>query len=134
MEKLSVVQLPSHFAPTHETLGLPGFPAIDVFAPGGSPVAAPLAGTVIKTSGHPPKAFLRPDEYHGPYGWSIYLQTIIGVFFLTHFGQKAINYWHVGAKIRRGQYLGKIAYFSKVTNGETPDHIHEGFHAGIWTP
>lgn len=128
---MTVLQLPSHFTPTHETSGLPGFPAIDVFAAGGTPVAAPCAGTVIKCSGHPPTPTTQPG---GPYGYSIYLSTSIGVYFLTHFGQKAVNFWKVGAKIRRGQYLGKIADYTAATNGVTPSHIHEGFHAGPWVP
>lgn len=140
MEKLKVVQLPSHYVPTHDTAGLPGFPAIDTFGPSGSPVASPIAGTVIKLSGHPPVKTLPPGKRHGAFGYSIYLARVViapgvfeDVYFLTHFGQKAVNYWKVGAKVRRGQYLGKIGYFAEATDGETPSHIHEGFHAGRWT-
>lgn len=133
-----VLHLPEHFTPTHQTAGLPGFPAVDVFGRSGMPVASPAKGIVVKLSGHPVTATTKPG---GPFGWSIYIaehvvsEGVFGsVYFLTHFGQRAANYWKLGAKIRAGQYLGKVAPYSEATNGATPSHIHEGYHAGAWAP
>jgi hypothetical protein len=40
---------------THDTAGLPGYPAFDYMAPAGSVVVAPVNGKVIKLSGYNPK-------------------------------------------------------------------------------
>lgn len=125
-----MLQLPSHFTPTHQTGGLPGFPAIDVFAPGGTPVCSPVTGKVVKLSGHAPTPTVAPG---GPYGWSIYLAGREGVYFLTHFASRAAIV-KLGACVGRGEVIGKVANYAKATHGVTPSHIHEGFHAGAWTP
>lgn len=125
------VQLPSHFKPTHQTLGLPGFPAIDVFAPAGSPVCAPATGKVVKLSGSAPTATAKPG---GPYGWSIYITARDGgTYFLTHFGTRA-RICKVGACVGVGEVIGTVADYSKATGGKTPSHVHEGFHSAAWTP
>ena len=125
------VQLPSHFTPTHETEGLPGFPAVDVFAPAGTQVLAPATGKVVKLSGHPPTATSPPG---GPYGWSIYLTARDGgTYYMTHFGSRNA-YCKVGACIGRGEPIGKVAAYSKATHGVTADHIHLGYHKGVWAP
>lgn len=125
------VQLPSHFQPTHETLGLPGFPAVDVFAPAGAVVLAPATGRIVKLSGSKPAATAKPG---GPYGWSIYLTARDGgTYFLTHFGTRA-GICKLGACIGRGEAIGTVADYAKATAGKTPPHIHEGFHPGPWTP
>lgn len=125
-----VLQLPSHFKPTHQTGGLPGFPAIDCFAPSKTPVASPCNGRVVKLSGHAPTPTAHPG---GPYGWSIYLRSPEGVYYLTHFQTRA-SVVKLGAYIRRGQVIGTVARYAEATHGVTPSHIHEGFHAGVWTP
>jgi len=127
---VSVLQLPSHFTATHPTEGLPGFGAIDVFAPGGTQVAAPATGKVVKLSGHPPTATVPPG---GPFGWSIYLTGREGTYFLTHYGSRA-SIVKLGACIGRGEIVGKVARYSAATHGKTPSHIHMGFHAGAWKP
>jgi murein DD-endopeptidase MepM/ murein hydrolase activator NlpD len=114
------VQLPSHFHHTHETSGLPGYPAIDVFAPGGSLILAPEAGVIRRWSGRKPTATAVPG---GPYGYSMYLKTATGDYFITHLSHRAKL---VGAKVRRGQILGTIADYTKATNGKTPSHTHFG--------
>lgn len=124
------VQLPSHFDPTHETGGLPGFPAIDVFALAKTQVCAPVTGRIVKLSGHAPTPSATPG---GPYGWSIYLTGREGTYFLTHFGTRAAIVV-LGACIGRGEIIGTIADYAKATHGVTPSHIHEGYHAGPWTP
>lgn len=121
-----VVQLPSHFTATHQTAGLPGYPAVDVFAPAGSPVASPIAGTVRKLSGHAPTSTAQPG---GPYGWSLYLHEPLSGddFYLTHFGSRKVQ---LGQKVTRGQIIGTVADYAHATNGATPSHIHEGRHPG----
>jgi len=125
------LHLPEHFFPTHQTSGLDGFPAIDKFAPGGSPVLAPATGRVVKLSGKAPTATTKPG---GPYGWSIYLQRRDGgTYYLTHFGTRA-GIVKLGACIGKGEAIGTVADYAKATNGKTPSHIHEGFHPGPWQP
>lgn len=125
-----MIQLPSHFTPTHETLGLPGFPAVDVFAPAGTPVCSPVTGKVTKLSGHKPTPSSPPG---GPYGWSIYLTGREGTYFLTHFGSRS-GIVQLGGCIGRGEVIGRVADYARATGGKTPSHIHEGFHRGLWTP
>lgn len=132
-----MLQLPRHFTATHETVGLPGFPAVDVFGKGGTPVCCEFSGLVVKLSGHSPTPTTQPG---GPYGWSIYvaLRSLGGgryadVYYLTHFGRRAA--WvKVGARVGKGLVVGYVADYAKATGGVTPSHIHEGFHAGAWTP
>lgn len=125
------VQLPSHFPPTHQTDGLPGFPAVDILAGAGTAVLAPATGRIVKLSGRAPTATTKPG---GPYGWSIYLTARDGgTYYLTHFGSRAAIA-KVGACIGRGEVIGRVADYSKATHGATPNHIHEGFHAGLWQP
>ena len=113
------LQLPADFVATHETAGLPGYPAIDVFADGGTLALSPVTGTVVRTSGHPPTPTTVPG---GPYGWSVY----IGPFYLTHFGGLLVK---AGDRVRRGDPLGTVADYSRATGGITPSHIHEGKRA-----
>lgn len=115
------LQLPSHFKPTHQTSGLPGYPAIDVLAHAGTPVCCPVNGRIVKLSGRKPTATAKPG---GPYGWSLYVQRSDGVrYFLTHFGTRKVV---LNQLVRRGQIIGTVADYAKATNGKTPSHIHEG--------
>lgn len=135
-----MLQLPAHFTPTHKTDGLWGkghppwghgkLDAIDCFAKGGTPVCCEFSGTVVKLSGHAPTPTTKPG---GPYGWSIYIRNAQGTYFLTHFGSRAAGL-KVGAKVKKGQVIGRVANYSKATGGVTPSHIHEGFHSGPWSP
>ena len=124
------MQLPSHFVPTHQTDGLPGFPAIDCFAKGGTEVASPVTGRVSKLSGKAPTATSKPG---GPYGWSIYITGRQGTYYMTHFGTRN-PIVKLGMCIGRGEIIGTVADYSKATGGKTPSHIHQGFHKGVWTP
>ncbi len=45
---VETLQLPDRFHPTHDTGGLPGFPAIDMFAAPGTRVLAPVDGTLTR--------------------------------------------------------------------------------------
>lgn len=127
------LQLPARFKPTHQTDGLPGFPAVDQFAKANTRVLAPATGRIVKLSGHPPTPHAQPG---GPYGWSIYLAVDKyhlapsgGVYFLTHFGARAPGVYE-GACIAQGEYLGTVADYASATHGVTACHIHEGFHPG----
>lgn len=121
--KPATLQLPMNFTPTHQTDGLPGYPAIDMFARGGTVALAPCAGVINKLSGHPVTPKATPG---GPYGLSCYLERSDGgVYFLTHFATLRVR---VGQRVKKGDPLGTVADYSRATGGVTPSHIHEGLH------
>lgn len=118
----ATVQLPETFTATHQTDGLPGYPAVDVFAKGGTVVLAPADGVIDKISGHPVTPKATPG---GPYGLSCYLaRDAGGRYFATHFATLAVT---VGQRVKKGQPIGTVADYSKATGGVTPSHIHLGF-------
>lgn len=120
---MTKLQLPATFTPTHQTAGLPGYPAIDCFAPAGTPVGSPVAGVVHRLSGHKPTPTAEPG---GPYGWSVYIRTKAGVdYYLTHLGTRAVAF---GTMVKRGDIIGTVANYARATNGVTPSHVHEGRH------
>lgn len=115
-----MIQLSRTFRPTHQTAGLPGYPAIDHFGKAGETVGAPFAGTVRRLSGHDPSKGGRPG---GPYGWSIYLQAANGDdAYMTHFGTRKVK---VGQKVKRGEIIGTICD-SRVSGKPGTSHIHYG--------
>lgn len=115
------LQLPAVFTPTHDTAGLPGYPARDFFAPARTVVLAPCGGLIRRLSGHPPTTHAQPG---GPYGWSVYLRAANGDdYYMTHFGVRFV--W-TGQRVRRGQQLGTVADYAHATHGVTPSHIHMG--------
>src|SRR3990167_6766073 len=97
------LQLPAHFTPTHQTAGLVGYPAIDVFAKAGTNVLAPEPGKIRRRSGRAPTPTVAPG---GPYGWSIYFDPDAGSartdYFLTHLGTVAVK---VGQHVKYVQVL-----------------------------
>lgn len=119
------VQLPFRFDATHQTAGLPGYPAIDVFAKPDTRVLAPATGNVTRLSGHDPKEGGVPG---GAYGWSIYLTCKHGEYFLTHFGSRAA--WiKEGARVVAGEQLGRVCDAKVAGMASSLSHIHEGFKA-----
>lgn len=106
--------------PLHPTAGLPGYPAHDWFAPTGSAVISPTAGTVVRLSGHDPA--LGPTEGpHGPFGWSVYLESRNGVsFYVTHLGARLVR---VGSVVKLGDQIGAVGNYAK---WGTPSHVHMG--------
>jgi murein DD-endopeptidase MepM/ murein hydrolase activator NlpD len=116
------VQLPETFTATHQTEGLSGYPAVDVFGSPGSSVLSPSDGTISRFSGKSPSlgAYLGAG---GPFGWSMYLDAAKASYFLTHFGSRSVS---VGQKVRRGQMIGTVGDYP----GSVADHIHEGRHGG----
>jgi murein DD-endopeptidase MepM/ murein hydrolase activator NlpD len=116
------LQLPKTFTPTHQTSGLPGYPAIDVFAKPGTPVLAPAAGTVKRLSGHDP-ANGPVGGVHGPYGWSMYVESSDGKRYMTHFGRMDVK---VGEQLKAGQVIGTVGDYDRWGGWA---HIHLGFDA-----
>jgi murein DD-endopeptidase MepM/ murein hydrolase activator NlpD len=107
--------------PQHPTSGLVGYPAHDWYAPSGTDVLSPAAGIVTKLSGHDPA--LGPLAAHGPFGWSVYVQTADGIsYYLTHLAQRVVP---LHARVQRGQRLGSVAPWH--LHG-LPDHVHMGVH------
>lgn len=115
------LQLPKDFHATHQTAGLPGFPAIDVFARPNTEVLAPEDGTVDKLSGHNPQEGGPPG---GPYGFSIYVDSQSGRYFLTHFATREVR---LGDRVKRGARIGTVCD-SAVSGRPNTSHIHVGKH------
>lgn len=111
----------------HDTLGLAGYPARDFFAPAGTLVVAPEAGTIVKLSGHDPSQ--SPSNPHGAYGLSEYLKGAASgtLYFITHLGSQNVK---LGQSVVQGQPIGTVADFMQATNGITPDHVHIGTSGG----
>lgn len=108
--------------PEHETLGLPGYPAHDYFAPSGSPAVSPVNGTVTKLSGHSPSEGPTMGP-HGPFGWSVYIRSTSGAtYYLTHMGTRNVT---VGQQVQQGQVIGTVGNYAKYG---TPSHIHMGIN------
>jgi len=106
----------------HQTEGLPGYPAHDFFAQAGSPVIAPVGGTIVRFSGHDPREGPTQGP-HGPLGWSIYLKGNDGhMYYLTHLGSRTVT---VGQNVRAGTTIGTVANYAKYG---TPSHVHMGVH------
>ena len=112
-------QLPRSYKPTHQTAGLPGYPAIDVFGNPGEDVQAPEGGRIRRLSGKDPRKGGMPG---GPYGWSIYLDAPSGDYYMTHFGSRKVK---VGDVVKRGQVIGTICN-SSVSGKPGTSHIHLG--------
>lgn len=109
--------------PEHPTAGLPGYPAHDWFAPTGSPVLSPVAGTVVRLSGHDPREG-PVDGPHGPFGWSVYIDGVDGrSYYLTHLQTRTVR---VGSKVKRGDEIGRVGDYSRYG---TPSHVHLGIRS-----
>jgi putative peptidoglycan binding protein len=116
------LQLPINFHATHQTAGLPGFPAVDLFAQPNTAVLAPENGIVDKLSGHNPQEGGSPG---GPYGFSIYLDSASGRYFMTHFGSRQVA---LNERVTKGQRIGTVCD-SAVSGNPGTSHIHHGKHA-----
>lgn len=96
---------------THQTSGLAGYPARDIFGKPGTPFLAPESGRVVRLSG-------RGGTKGGYYGWSIYFQGDSGrKYYIQHLNKD---------RARRGRYkagapLGTISAWE----GGAP-HAHVG--------
>jgi murein DD-endopeptidase MepM/ murein hydrolase activator NlpD len=106
----------------HATAGLAGYPAHDYFGRAGAPVVAPVSGTIIRLSGHDPKA--GPTQgVHGPFGWSLYLKGNDGrTYYLTHLGSRAVE---VGQHVHAGAEIATVGDYSRFGGS---NHVHMGVH------
>lgn len=120
---MSRVRLPAEFVPTHQTAGLPGYPAVDVFAPAGSVVEAGFWGRVSKLSGHAPTGHETPG---GPYGWSCYVHNRANGLtrYVTHMATRSVR---LGAIVTPGTVLGTVAH-APAGSPHGSEHVHLGLH------
>jgi len=118
-----VIELPPGFKPTHETAGLPGFPAVDVFGQPREMVRVHFWGRVVRVSGHPPWEGGSPG---GAYGRSLYIENKANGItrFLTHLDELAVA---VGDNIRPGQVVATVCD-SKVSGKPGTTHVHYARH------
>ena len=113
--------LPATFKPTHQTGGLPGFPAIDIFGPAGAFVLAPEPGKIVWPH------MIPWDQTQRVGGWTCYYQGNSGnTYFLTHFGELRGR-----GSYRKGDVIGTVG---EVPHSWWHTHIHEGKHKGRYTP
>jgi hypothetical protein len=114
------LQVPSAFTPTHQTGGLPGFPAVDIFKSPGTRVLAPEDGTLADPH------FIEWDMVKRVGGWTLYFQGAEtgNTYFMTHLAAvgKAGRY-------RKGDVIGTVA---AVPGGAWQPHIHVGEHQGTY--
>jgi murein DD-endopeptidase MepM/ murein hydrolase activator NlpD len=111
------VQLPTRFKVTHQTSGLAGFPATDIFAKAGSPILAPEDGRVVS---------IRPFNSNPDFfGMAIYY---LGVSGATYYIKHIYDPSPIGS-YRRGDVLGKVA--QGTTGGP---HVHFGKRTGPGIP
>jgi hypothetical protein len=112
--------IPRLFTPTHETAGLPGYPAIDVFGPRDHAVRLLDRGRVRRISGKSP---CRGGAPGGPAGWSLYIAADSGDdWYLTHFGALLVR---VGDRITESTFLG-TPLDARDAPGWSTEHIHAG--------
>lgn len=117
---VALLQLPAVFTPTHQTAGLPGYPAIDVFAKPGTVVLAPMDGQVRRCSGHNPKDGGVPG---GAYGWSLYLTVDHAELFITHMADRFVT---EGTRVKRGDRIGTVCDAAVAHMDSKLSHIHLG--------
>lgn len=112
--------IPPHAA-THQTAGLPGYPAYDYMAPAGTTAVSPVDGVVWRLSGKDPKLGGAPG---GPLGYSIYINGRNGQkYFLTHLDRVSVR---AGQAVKQGQPIAVIA--DGPASWSSP-HVHMGVSA-----
>lgn len=116
------VVVPLTFTPTHETAGLPGFPAIDVFGKPGSRVIVGFDCEVTRLSGKSPGLGGPP---HGPYGWSAYLAGPHGLWYVTHMASRTVV---VGDRLKKGDQVGTVCDAAVAHMPTSDSHVHVGKH------
>jgi murein DD-endopeptidase MepM/ murein hydrolase activator NlpD len=125
---LEPVRLPGVFTATHETAGLPAYPAIDIFGEPGAEVLAGFYGIVIRISGRDCAHGGTPG---GAYGRSLYIHNRANGWtrFVTHLDQLLVL---VGARIGPGSRLATLCD-SAVTGRPHTTHAHLGLNRGART-
>lgn len=104
----------------HQTGGIAGNYALDFLAAPGTPVLAPEAGTVSRTSGHDPASGLHGSA-QDVFGWSVYLRCRYGFFYSTHYGKLAVG---AGSQLRAGDLVG---YVGDWPHDRPRSHTHLGY-------
>ncbi len=115
---VETLQLPDRFHPTHDTSGLPGYPAIDMFASPGTRVLSPVAGVLVNTHLIPWSLSKRAG------GWMTYLESPDGSRFMTHFGEVLPS----GTVVAKSQDIGSVGV---VPHDWWSAHIHLGFRKAV---
>lgn len=96
---------------THETSGLGGYPAVDLFANPGTPFKAPEPGKVVRHSG-------RGGTKGGYYGYSVYFQGDSGrKYYIQHLNRQRAP----RGRYKQGAVLGTVSPW----DGGAP-HAHVG--------
>lgn len=99
---------------THQTDGLAGYPAVDLFAKPGTPFLAPEDGRIVRLSG-------RGGNSGNVYGLSVYFQGRSGkLYYITHLGTTGRP-----GHYRAGQPLGTVSDWK---SGKP--HAHVGIGGG----
>lgn len=108
---------PPH-ASTHQTDGLPGYPAYDYMAPAGTACVAPVDGTIERLSGKNPSL---GGPAGGALGYSIYLTGANDKsYFLTHLDKVRVK---AGQRVDQGEQMAVVA--KGPPSWSTP-HVHMG--------
>jgi hypothetical protein len=115
------LRLPASFTPTHQTAGLAGFPAIDVFGQAGTPVISPVTGRIVDVHMIP----WNQTERVG--GETAYLQgSNDRTYFLTHLAGNVPT-----GPVTAGEQIGVVG---AVPGNWWQSHVHEGAYQGIYNP
>lgn len=117
------VVVPLVFVPTHDTAGLPGFPAIDVFGKPGARVVVGFDCTVTRLSGKSPTL---GGNAGGAYGWSAYLAGPHGLWYVTHMGTRIVR---VGQKLKKNDQIGTVCDAAVTGRPPSDSHVHVGKHS-----
>jgi murein DD-endopeptidase MepM/ murein hydrolase activator NlpD len=115
------LRLPPAFTPTHETAGLAGFPAVDLFAAPRTEVVADFYGVVVRISG---RRCCDGGSPGGAYGQSVYITNRGNGYerYATHFDRLFVT---VGQRISPGSRIGTVCD-SAVTGKPGTSHVHLG--------
>ncbi len=116
-----MLTLPARFRATHETAGLAGYPAVDVFAPAGTLVVAGFSGTVTKLSG---RARTGLEGKGRAYGLSVYVRNERSgrTRYATHMRCIAVEVGHV---VKVGTVLGQVELPPRSMPASSA-HVHLG--------
>lgn len=115
-----MIRLPASFKPTHNTAGLPGYPAVDVFGQPNEIVTVGFHGTVRRISGHPCSEGGKPG---GAYGQSLYIVSPNGDDrYITHLNRLLVK---VGDKVQPGDEIATLCN-SAVSGKPNTTHAHYG--------
>ena len=113
---------PSSATPIHPTAGLPGYPAIDFLARGGTPILAVQSGRIRRHSGRNPALGVVSGSV---FGWSLYLRADSGSdYFYTHLGRRTT---HEDQRVVAGQVIGEVGHWP---GDPGRSHVHVGVSGG----